>query len=103
MAIISKEELISKVNALIADRDDDESISLMEDITDSINAYETKINESGDWKTKYEENDKEWRRRYIERFTTPSDSVKEEVQEEEKEYITEPVSMTSYDDLFEVK
>lgn len=101
MAIISKEELITKVNALIADRDDDESISLMEDITDSINAYETKINESGDWKTKYEENDKEWRKRYKERFMTPSQKAEEE--EIEEEHDETPVTITKFDDLFEVK
>lgn len=101
MAIISKEELINKVNALIGDRDDDESISLIEDITDSINDYETKLNESGDWKSKYEENDKEWRKRYKERFMTPSQKAEEEEIEETQDDTV--VTLTKFEDLFEVK
>ena len=101
MAIISKEELINKVNALIGDRDDDESISLIEDITDSINDYETKLNESGDWKSKYKENDKEWRKRYKERFMTPSQKAEEEEIEETQDDTV--VTLTKFEDLFEVK
>lgn len=53
------EELINRITGT-----DDESLSLIEDITDTINSYE----EAEDWKSKYEENDKEWREKYRARF-----------------------------------
>ena len=54
--------------------------------------------ESDDWKSKYEENDANWRKRYIERFSN-KEEIKEE-KEDEDEY--EDVKKT-YEDLFEEK
>lgn len=65
MAVLSFDELISKIKAKIGDDTSDESIELLEDVSDTFNAN----NDDEDWKTKYEENDKEWRKKYIERFS----------------------------------
>ena len=35
--------------------------------------YETKTNDTTDWKEKYETNDKEWREKYKARFFKPSE------------------------------
>lgn len=76
MAVLSRDELISKVSAYIGERNDDESISLLEDITDTFNV------DGEDWKKKYEDNDIAWRKRYRERFENGNQVRKDEVQDE---------------------
>lgn len=93
MAKLSKDELIEKVKKYIGDRTDDETIEIIEDISDSVGASD----EESEWKQKYEENDKMWRDKYISRFFEKKEDELEtptEHEEEEKEY-------TSFDDLFE--
>ena len=92
MAKLKKEELIEKVKAMSGEIPSDEYISLIEDISDSI------VDEYEDWKSKYEENDANWRKRYIERF-----SNKEEIKEEKEDKVKDTDVKTSYEDLFEEK
>lgn len=92
MAKLSKDELIEKVKKYVGDRTDDETIEIIEDITDSIDS-----SDADEWKKKYEENDKKWRDRYVSRFFDKKEEDLEilaEHEEEEKEY-------NSYEDLFE--
>lgn len=92
MAKLSKDELIEKVKKYVGDRTDDETIEIIEDITDSIDT-----SDADDWKRKYEENDKMWRDKYVSRFFDKKEEDLEtptEHEEEEKEY-------NSYEDLFE--
>ena len=65
MAVLSFDELIAKIKAKIGEDTSDEFIELLEDVADTFNAN----NDGEEWKTKYEENDKEWRKKYIERFS----------------------------------
>lgn len=92
MAKLSKDELIEKVRKYVGDRNDDETIEIIEDISDSIDS-----SEADEWKKKYEENDKIWRDRYISRFVEKKEDELDtptEHEEEEKEY-------NSFEDLFE--
>ena len=92
MAKLSKDELIDKVKKYVGDRTDDETIEIIEDITDSIDS-----SDADEWKRKYEENDKMWRDKYVSRFFDKKEEDLEtptEHEEEEKEY-------NSYEDLFE--
>lgn len=92
MAKLSKDELIEKVKKYVGDRTDDETIEIIEDITDSIDAAD-----ADEWRQKYEENDKMWRDKYVSRFFDKKEEDLEtptEHEEEEKEY-------SSYEDLFE--
>lgn len=92
MAKLSKDELIEKVKKYVGDRTDDETIEIIEDITDSIDT-----SDSDEWRQKYEENDKMWRDKYVSRFFDKKEEDLEtptEHEEEEKEY-------NSYEDLFE--
>ena len=92
MARLTKDELIEKVKKYVGDRTDDETIEIIEDISDSISASD----EENEWKQKYQENDKMWRDKYISRFLEKKEDDLEtpsEHEEEEKEY-------NSYDDLF---
>ena len=92
MAKLSKEELLEKVRAYVGDRTDDDTIEIIEDISDSFDSTD-----ADEWKRKYEENDKLWRDKYVSRFYDKKEEEFEtptEHEEEEKEY-------NSYDDLFE--
>ena len=91
MAKLSKDELIEKVKKYVGDRTDDETIEIIEDISDSIDS-----SDADEWKKKFEENDKMWRDRYISRFVEKKEDELDtptEHEEEEKEY-------NSFEDLF---
>lgn len=92
MAKLSKDELIEKVKKYVGDRTDDETIEIIEDISDSIDS-----SDADEWRQKFEENDKMWRDKYISRFLEKKEDELDtptEHEEEEKEY-------NSFDDLFE--
>lgn len=82
MAIVSNEDLIQRVTALIGENTTDENISLIEDVTDTLQDYTNRTQDSTNWQERYNENDREWRKRYTDRFsnndtintTTPSTS-----------------------------
>ena len=69
MAVKNKDEIFEAIKIRVGDKTDDETISFLEDVSDTLTDLETKANGDGeDWKTKYEENDKNWRERYTNRF-----------------------------------
>lgn len=92
MAKLTKNELIEKIRKYVGDRTDDETIEIIEDISDSIDS-----SDGDEWKQKFEENDKMWRDKYISRFLEKKEDELDtptEHEEEEKEY-------NSFEDLFE--
>lgn len=89
---LSKEELIEKVKAYVGDRTDDETISLIEDISDSMEV----VSDGENWKEKFEELDNQWREKYIARFSEPSELKEYELEVETHE-------TNSFEDLFEEK
>ena len=99
MAVRTKDELLEIIRGRIGDDTSDETISFIEDITDTLSDYEEKATNSNneDWKTKYEENDKMWREKYRERFFS------KEVEKEDEDFSEDEVKSLSYDDLFEEK
>lgn len=99
MAVRTKDELLEIIRGRIGDDTSDETISFIEDITDTLSDYEEKATKSDeeDWKTKYEENDKMWREKYRERFFS------KEVEKEDEDFSDDEVKSLSYDDLFEEK
>lgn len=91
MAKLTKNELIEKVRKYVGDRTDDETIEIIEDISDSIDS-----SDADEWKQKFEENDKMWRDKYISRFLEKKEDELDtptEHEEEEKE-------CNSFEDLF---
>ena len=69
MAKKTVEEIIAKYKEIVGERDDDEAIGFLEDLSDSYTV------DTEDWKSKYEQNDKEWRQKYMDRFNAPKDDV----------------------------
>ena len=94
----SKDEILASLQTRIGDDTSDEAIALIEDISDSFDDLTTRIAEAGDWKAKYEENDKHWRDVYKERFFTPSegDPLMEEIDKEQPD----TPKVLKYEDLF---
>lgn len=93
--IKSKDELISMISARIGEDNSDEALSLLEDVTDTLTDYETKTADSTNWQQKYEENDKEWRNKYKERFMSGSETIDDEIIDPEPE-----PRRYSFEDLF---
>lgn len=95
----TKDEILEAIKSRIGEDNSDETIAFLEDITDTLNDYEDKTKTDTDWKTKYEENDKEWRKRYTDRFFNndngDGDNGSDEIDEKE-----EPKTPTTFDELF---
>lgn len=79
----TKDELINALKGFIGEDDSDNAISLLEDVSDTFSDFETKVSDPEDWKKKYEENDKAWRKKYTDRFSTPVDKPADEVEPNE--------------------
>lgn len=94
MAIVTKQQILDAIRERFADDNSDETLALIENISDTIDDYENKTNDTTNWKEKYDQNDKAWREKYKARFFSAGDEAEEEKEDEEK-----PVA-TSYDDLF---
>ncbi len=97
MAIKTKAELLELVKERIGDDTSDEALAIIEDVTDTLDDYETRVADAGDWKARYEQNDAEWRKKYKERFFAPT---------EEPEEIDEPEEVEekrTFEDLFKTE
>jgi hypothetical protein len=96
MAIVSKEDLIKRLSEKFGDDNSDEVIQLTEDLSDTLNDFDSRINDTEDWKTKFEENDASWRKKYKDRFLDSSDN-EEEIHEQSEDENT----IVTFNDLFE--
>ena len=104
MSVLTKEQVMEQVKTRIGDDTSDEALKFLEDLSDTVNDYESRANGDGtDWKAKYEENDKEWRTKYRERFFAPvendegNDSSHKGADDDDTE------APKTFDDLFKSK
>ena len=86
--VLSKEEILATINEIVGDSTDDKTLEFLENVSDTLSENTSK----DDWKTKYEENDAMWRKKYKERFFQKEDNEDNEDNED-----TEP---KTYADLF---
>ena len=97
MAVKTREEILSALSARIGDDNSDDAIALIEDVTDTLADAEKKAKGDGtDWKAKFEENDKEWRTRYKERFMSSEPAEEPDLFEPEPE----PKKVKTFEELF---
>lgn len=100
MAVLSKEDLFNKIKERIGDATDEETLSFVEDVTDTFNDLETKATGDGtDWKAKYDELDESWKKKYRDRFFSGETSA--EVKEEQEEDVKSDGEKKEFKDLFE--
>ena len=95
----SKEEIIKALSEIVAKVEGDEAVTLLEDVTDTLNAQglsETDV--QAQIATAVAEVEKKWREKYIARF---ADAVeKSDTESDEDENKTDEAESTDFDDLF---
>lgn len=96
MAVRTREEILALVKERIGEGQTDDDISFIEDVTDTLSDMEQRVKEAGDWKTKYEENDASWRKKYKERFFESSNDLDDALPDGN---VTQ-TEIKTYDDLF---
>lgn len=101
MAIKSKDELLTELKAKLGEDDSDDTLSFIEDISDTYDDMSDQLSKSGEWKAKYEQNDKEWRQKYRDRFF--SKPIDEPDINPPTEPATEPKKPMNYADLFKTE
>lgn len=97
MAVLTRDEFFDRVQKIVGTDTTDESLTFIEDMTDTYNSLDERANGDGtDWEQRYKDLDESWKEKYKKRFFSGSSSrVIEDVKdEEEKKEVT-------YDDLFE--
>ena len=100
MAIVNKEEYLTALRNQIGDSTDDNVLKLLEDFSDTYDDMFSRLNNTDDtdWKSKYEENDKEWREKYRARFFDTQNDIQND-NDNDNNNDTNAESIT-IDDLF---
>ena len=69
MSVLNRDEFMNRVNAFVGEDTSDEALSFIGDMSDTFD----ELNKgSSEWKTKYDNLDADWRKRYKERFLSGS-------------------------------
>lgn len=96
MAIKTKDEILSMIREHFAEDTSDETISFIEDVSDTFADLESKKKDGKDWEAEAKRIDEDWRKKYKERFfsgkSEDNDDDDLEEEEEKKTY--------RYEDLF---
>lgn len=96
----TKEEMLAEIKAYIGDRTDDETLSLVENVTDTLSDME----KNGNAETRVKEVEDMWRAKYMERFFDGDKEKKnievEEYEETEEKDKSEEITI---DDLYTEK
>ena len=95
MAVRTQQEILVTLRAMIGDSTDDDTLAFIEDVTDTLTDYETRVSDSTNWRERYETNDAEWRQRYRDRFFGEPES-----EEVETEGVVETEKPMTFEDLF---
>lgn len=106
MAKLSKEDLIKKVNEMFGEDATDEQISLLEDISDSMeDSNNDELETTKQALTKAQTDLKEFKQKYRERFLGGVDNnpAPKDVQDEQNEGGEEEDNKLTYDDLFKTE
>lgn len=75
MPIRTREEILESIRNIVGDSTDDNTLQVLEDVTDTFTDFENKTANQTDWEAKYKENDEGWRKKYAERFYTGDPSI----------------------------
>ena len=102
--VLTRDDLIARIRERIGEGIEDADISLMEDIADTYDDLNTRAGDQENWKEKYDELDRTWRQKYIDRFNGKVESDADFVEEpkDADETILEYEAPKTYEELFEV-
>ena len=105
MSVLGKEEFFNRVKEHVGDDTSDESIAFIEDMTDTYIALEQSSKDETDWKSKYEELDENWKKRYRDRFFDDNagkpETTAATVKKKQEENVKSDSEKRDFDDLFE--
>ena len=98
----TKEEILEHIKNKIGDSTDEKDLQMLEDISDTLDDFKDKVDNAGDWKAKYEENDKAWKQKYRDRFFNKeaNEDIDKHEKEKEQELENEQPKKLTYDALF---
>lgn len=96
MAVRTTQEIIDALKSSFGASPDDTQLAMLEDVSDTFTDLYERCRE--DWKTKYEENDKTWRKRYTDRFSGTADPEPEPIGEDPR-----PTKTLTYESLFKTE
>lgn len=100
MAVKTREEILESLRGRFGDDPSDDDIAMLEDITDTFTDFEEKTSDATNWKNKYEENDKAWKKKYSDRFFSKDGDENNNHYEHDE---PEDKTVKSFNDLFTVK
>ena len=100
MAVVNKDTIMERLRENFNDNDSDDVLGLLEDVTDTLNDYQSRLEENGDWKERYEQNDREWRQKYKDRFFN-NDPEPDPEPEPDKD--PEQATPTTFEELFHIE
>lgn len=100
MSVKTREEILESLRGRFGEEPTDDDIAMLEDITDTFTDFEEKTSDATNWKNKYEENDKAWRKKYSDRFFSKEGDVNVNPGYYDD---LDNKPMTKFDDLFTVK
>ena len=100
MAVKTREEILESLRGRFGEEPTDDDIAMLEDITDTFTDFEEKTSDATNWKKKYEENNKAWKKKYSDRFFS-KDGDDDDNPDDPDDPGDKP--MKSFDDLFTVK
>lgn len=95
----TKDEIMKEIRAYIGDRSDDQTIALVENISDTIDDYAA----HGDYDTKLMAVEEEWRKKYMERFFGGDKEEITEVKEDEEKEENDKAEEIKIEDLYTEK
>lgn len=102
--VLTREDLIGRIRDRIGEGTEDADISLLEDVADTYDDLKERAGDSENWHEMYDELDKTWRQKYIDRFNGKVEADTDFVEEpaDADETILEYEAPKTYEELFEV-
>ena len=94
MAVLSREDLMKRLNEALGE---DADVSIMEDVADTYDAV-ADHSDADEWERKYNENEAAWRKRYRDRFESGTpDPTGTNTEDEPPE---DEIKVKTFDELF---
>lgn len=97
MSVLNRDDFFNRIQNIAGTDTSDETLGFIEDMTDTYNDLEARVNGDGvDWEQRYHDLDESWKAKYKQRFFSGGGSVRmpQETHESEEK---KPVD---YEDLF---
>ena len=104
MAVRTRDEILAAIRSRLGEDTSDDALTIIEDIDDTFKDYETRTGE--DWKSKYDELDAQWRKRYRDRFFQKADNEEttpEDEEDDNEEDLKNESEVKDFDELFTEK